>query len=75
MDRSCTMPCEFSILCACLIRRERLASSRLVNPEPRGEKQSEEEAPGMVPILRFHNRAILLSSVESSPSVSGVTFR
>ena len=59
----------------CLMSSDRLASTRLGKPEPKGAKHKGDEAPGMVPILRFQSWAILLSSAVSSTSVSGVTLR
>ena len=49
-----------------------LTSTRLGKFEPEGAKQ---EAPGIAPMLRFYNRAILLSKEVNSESVSGVTLR
>jgi hypothetical protein len=60
---------------ACRMSKDLLAFTRFGKLEAKGAKQRKDEAPGMVPKLRFHSCAILLSNVVSSVSVRGVMFR
>ena len=68
-------PVELRIWWACRISSDLLASTKLGKFEPEGAKHRGVEAPGIVPMLRFHKRAILLSREVNSKSVRGVTLR
>ena len=73
MAKLWTMPVELRIRWACRISSDLLASTKLGKFEPEGAKHRGLEAPGIVPMLRFHKRAILLSKEVNSKSVRGVT--